>query len=131
MVVAMEQRESEYSTSEPRYSKGTDDGGEVLGRVGQLQVAKEGASTETDLGIALIGSTCSTRSQAARRSTRAIPGSQVACGAINGEFTAVWCFYCSVWPFLPISPPSRSWVFEEKNVAQCNVRFEAFRLNVI
>ena len=91
----------------------TDDGGEMKGREGQLQVAKGGASTETDLGVALIGFACSTRSQAARRSTRAIPRFQVASGAINGKFTAVWCFYCSLWPFLPISPP-RSWVVEEK-----------------
>ena len=109
----MEQRESGYSTFEPRYSKGTDDVGEMKEREGQLQVAKGEASTETDLGVALIGFACSTRNQAARRSTRAILRSQVACGAINGEFSAVWCFYCSLWPFLPISPP-RSWVVEEK-----------------
>ena len=63
------------------------------GREGHFQLAKGGARRETDLAVVVLASACSPRSQAALRSTRAIPRSRVACGAFNVEFTAVWVLF--------------------------------------
>ena len=63
------------------------------GREGHFQLAKGGARRETDLAVVVLASACSPRSQAALRSTRAIPRSQVACGASTGEITAIWAFF--------------------------------------
>jgi len=62
------------------------------GREGHFQLAKGGARRETDLAVVVLASACSPRSQAALRSTRAIPRSRVACGASTGEITAIWAF---------------------------------------
>ena len=113
VVKAMEQQESGYSAFGPRYFTGTDDGREVEGREGHFQLGKEGARRETDLAVVVLASAFSPRSQAALRSTRAIPRSQVARGAFTGDFTAIRVLFGRFWPFLPISPP-RSWVVEEK-----------------
>ena len=63
------------------------------GREGHFKLAKGGARRETDLAVVVLASACSPRSQAALRSTRAIPRSRVACGAFNVEITAIWAFF--------------------------------------
>ena len=94
VVVLIEQRESGYSAFEPRYSKGTDDGREERkGGEGHFQLGNGGTRVETDIGLVLLASACSLGSQAALRSTRAIPRSRVACGAFNVEFIAIWVLW--------------------------------------
>ena len=89
VVKAMEQQESGYSAFGPRYSRDKDGGGERKGGEGHFQLGKGGTRAETDLGVILLASACSLGSQAALRSARAIPRSRVACGALNGEITAI------------------------------------------
>ena len=107
MLVIIKQRDSTFRAFGPGYSKGNDGGREMEGREGHFQLAKGGACRETDLAVVVLASACSPRSQAALRSTRAIPRSQVACGAFTGEFTtAIWVLLGRFWTFLPISSAS-------------------------
>ena len=53
---------------------------------------------ETDRAVALLGFAFSPGSQAARRATPAIPRSQVACGALTGEITAIGGFWAVLLP---------------------------------
>ena len=64
------------------------------GREGHFLLAKGGARRETEsLAVVVLASACSPRSQAALRSTRAIPRSRVVCGAFNDESTSIWDFF--------------------------------------
>ena len=92
VVVAMEKRESGCSAFGPRYSTGTEGGRGNERKGGSLQLRKGGVHIETDRAVALLGFAFSPGSQAARRATPAIPRSQVACGALTGEITAIWAF---------------------------------------
>ena len=82
------------------------------GREGHFQLAKGGARRETDLAVVVLASACSPRSQAALRSTRAIPRSQVACGASTGEITAIWAFF---------------WLFSARNRREPAISAKAWR----
>jgi len=81
------------------------------GREGHFKLAKGGARRETDLAVVVLASACSPRSQAALRSTRAIPRSQVACGASTGEITAIWAFFLAVFLIMGprAGPEERKW----------------------
>ena len=89
----MEQRDSTCHAFGPRYSTGTEGGRGNERKGGSLQLRKGGVHIETDRAVALLGFAFSPGSQAARRATPAIPRSQVACGALTGEITAIWAFF--------------------------------------
>ena len=93
VVVAMEQRNSTCHAFGPRYSTETE-GGRGKERKGEsLQLRKGGMHIEKDRAIALLDFAFSPESQAARRATPAILRSQVACGALTGEITAIRFFW--------------------------------------
>ena len=114
VVKAMEQRESGYSAFGPRYSTGIDDGREMKGKEGHFQLAKGGARRETDLAVVVLASACFSRSQAALQSIRAIPRSQVACGAFTGDFTAIWVLLGAFGLFFRSHHPGAGWCDRKK-----------------
>ena len=89
----MEQRDSTCHAFGPRYSTGTEGGHGNERKGGSLQLRKGGVHIETDRAVALLDFAFSPASQAVRRATPAIPRSQVDCGALTGEITAIWAFF--------------------------------------